>query len=69
MKLPYNARAYIMLASYEIINKNVWESKQRYNGKKRHEFSCQPNTFKTGLTVDFGRIWILEKQVSGLLET
>ena len=42
-----NARAYIMHASYEIIDKNVWESKQRYNGKKRHELSCQSNIMCT----------------------
>ena len=27
------------------------------------------STFKTRLKADFGQIWILEKQVSGLLET
>ena len=27
------------------------------------------STFKIGLTADFGQIWILEKQVAGLLET
>ena len=26
-------------------------------------------TFKTRLTADFGQVWILEKQVPGLLET
>ena len=28
-----------------------------------------PGLFKTRLTADFGQIWILEKQVPGLLET
>ena len=38
--------------------------------KQSKKITCRAySTFKIGLTADFGQIWILEKQVPGLLET
>ena len=48
---------------YITINSNPSEDKKTKNTCRAY------STFKTRLTADFGQIWILEKQVPGLLET